>query len=240
MNNDIQSLLDYDALKVAEDITKGTHHHPADLALLLTIDNTRKKEKALKAIGDTYGFIPFEDTCEILKEEGFRLVLDEPFAFTRWEPQDDAIRIWFNPAEGSLFVHTKYDRLAGQKPAINNAAHLYFCWQPKDEKSRRARAEVRVSGFDSLNADFGHFDAREGFRHKLNTLRENGTFITPWTKNPNQEEVFRRLWLVTHQDEFLVEKEFGEDWSRRSARYDQISQERFGRLPDFVRTAIGA
>lgn len=100
-----------------------------------------------------------------------------------------------------------------------NGASVYYNWKPNDEKEGWHYVS---SGHGSAPGIWiGDHDAREKLIAKLDGLRKNGSFITPWFERPF-------LWLLHYDDP----KAPGYD-------YRAINRERIARLPDWVREFVG-
>jgi len=177
MNDRIGELLRFDPLDAAERITGNSYKEDEStsaLGMLMHMDHGQRKEDALKATGDTYFGISFEDALRVFESEGFAIVLDEPFNGTTWgdqpAPAERFVVMW-NPLGILLHVET----YGGNRI---NGGGMNYCIRFKDDGSRPAG--VTSSSKYVGDVVVGHHDVREGFRYNLGRLRDAGTFISPW------------------------------------------------------------
>ena len=100
-----------------------------------------------------------------------------------------------------------------------NTAQILYNWRPVD--GVRAWDFISSGHVTTDGVLVGYHDAREAVRRNVTRMRENGTFLTSWVERP-------WLWLLTYMDS-------------KADDYDHtaITAERFARLPERVRSAIG-
>lgn len=213
MTDKISTLLNFDPLCEAERITGESYKDDSSttaIGFLLMQINNAEKEEALKSINDTYWNCPINDFLDILTEEGFALILKEDIN----DGSGNKFRIFWN--NGILVVFDSY-----YKDSVINGGHCYF----SSEKKLYSRS-VRLSGgwYGKDDYDIFHysFDIREGFRYKLNKIKNTAPILQEWFKG--ERDPF--IWLVHYNER------------GNNVDYDAIIRERYSRFPESVRNAM--
>ncbi|KKM07855.1 hypothetical protein LCGC14_1729710 [marine sediment metagenome] len=159
-----------------------------------------------------------EEYLHILQEEGFDLVYEEEFV--RGDKSDDKLMIHFHP-DGILSVSdTYYGRL--------NSANIHYNVLVKaTERHGYTSSGHMIGDKDDNDVWSGNHDTRVDIKHKLQGLRELGTFLNPWIDDR------MLVWLSIYTD---VPSDI-----RGSHRYrevfsikDEKTCERFAKLPEHV------
>lgn len=211
--------LSYDPLAEAERITGSSYkddESTAFLGMMLAMEHSRSKSEIMRATNDTCHNNTLEETVSIIEGMGFQLMLSDSFTSVCGEKTSE--EKWFIYWKEGILVF--FDTFRGSL----NSGHAYF------NLSQAPSPENRYSlhGFSGSYArtkegdvvSVGSIDIREGFRYKLNSFGEKGTFLSEWVEQPF-------LWLLHHMDT----KEPNYD-------YDSINRERISLLPVDVQKAI--
>jgi hypothetical protein len=253
----IEQALRYDALSEAEKVTGLSYKEDEGtmgLGLALHILAGDAKRNALSAADDTWFSIPIADALRIIALEGFELLVEQPFTGTDWGSNSVQEKwfIFYHYAEGILVF---LDTFNGDH--INSGSAYYnwksdYSWQQRPEydpdtwaKTGRmldvfaptpeAYACVGRGGFFGESGQLcwaGSHDIREGFRHRINKLRANGNFVSPWKKQPF-------MWLLDYVTVHGADK-FKDDYAAKSAFYAENTAARIARLPEDVQAAIAS
>jgi hypothetical protein len=262
----IQVLLNTDPLLEAEKLTGKSYKDDDETMRLgfgLHMINSQMKQDALSKVNDTHWSITWLDFSQILADEGFERVLHIDFQKRNkgdgtWpDVSDEYYEIWFNAKEGLLvegntWTTTKDWDMPHTERAYHrkiNSANLYgniqhhdgIGWGTISMSSSPLTDENHEWLIPDTPARSFKMDCREGFRHNLNILRSEGTFLNPWIKPYS-------IFLTHYGDEQdpkwapLFEQyktaEFGKhDYWRQYA--DAVTQERWAMLPEHVRECIG-
>lgn len=216
-------LLKFDPLDAAEQITGASYkcdEGTSALGFLLALRHNEVKNAHLEAAGDTTLSNELDRYVSIITNMGFELVLDLPFDSPGWG-DDDPVRhehyYIYAHRDGLLLGFDTY----GETRV--NGGEVYYCWKPSVENYWNCTSSGSMY-YDNQGDKYwgGDHDCREAIRHKINTLRSNGSFYAQW---PKSNGIF--LWLLHHQDT----KEAGYD-------YNAINAERIAMLPEWVQTMI--
>lgn len=216
MTDNLQRLLDTDPLAEAEKIT-GKSYKEDDETMRLGFGmhalNAAAKERALRAADDT----PFTDswfnTMRVFSELGFSIVHQHKFDGNH--PGETFVVLW--RPDGVLAKAESY--------GLNrNTADIFYNWRPAEDIEPWGIASSGSFHRESYDLGdkvwVGQHDVREGLRHKLARLEENGKFLVPWVGRPF-------LWLL----DYSQPKADGYD-------YAAINETVIATLPEHVRNAI--
>ncbi len=203
----IEKALKEDPIATAERLTGRRSDYsvtnPATaLGFALSIKKCQEMEGLMILTDDTTFSTTWKNFLRIMKSEGFDVVLREPI-----KDQEEWIIAWH--PDGLLIFAESFSG------AINRA-DMFYNLQIEEEKF----FHVVSSGCLKNNVLVGSHSLREAFRHTLQKLRSNGTFLPKWTDQPH-------FWFV--------------DWSHKKLtmeQYDAITQSRLERLPDHIQQAI--
>ncbi|MCC6404831.1 MAG: hypothetical protein IT405_00370 [Candidatus Yanofskybacteria bacterium] len=201
MNNEadrdgrIGELLEYDAIAVGEDMAEFAGLGPdvgVPLGFMLFQDANARKEQALTEADDTVLLGDLERYLRIVAAEGFTEVLRVPFTVednygsSGGEVKREALFVFFHDRDGILLV---FDTYGGGKV---NSGHFYYNWVPK--RSQQLGMPTGASGgWYGERLWVGHHDCREALRFKLRRLRQRGSFVPTWQRQPF-------LWLLHYGD----------------------------------------
>lgn len=230
----IQKALNFDALKTADEIAEKLGiENPAGLGFLFHQFASEEKEKMMEITDDTCFHHSLRDYLRIVEDEGFVKILEEDFM---GHDAPEKCFVYMHPAGILLFVDSY--TWTGKENQVNSAT-LYYNWKPSNDETYYQ--SVRSGGFalclhgkienrlddalwnhpDAEHIWIGSHDAREGFRHRLSLLRDNGTFVFPWVECP---------WIS------LIH--YGESGSGDVSLNSQMSLSRFQRLPAIVQKQL--
>jgi len=208
--DEVEAALSHDPLDAVEKLT-GSYRDNPGLSIMAVMLNGQRKRAALAATDDTAMSVTTpDDFLRIAKEEGFEIVLKEPFA-GRDGVQEALWILWHR--DGILLVLESYNAYKSV-----NSAKIYFQSKVDSEgrcKIRRASSSPIRDGVTAFD-----IDVRDGLRHALANAREGGVLLASWVERP-------WLWLLTY-----VESRPGND-------YRAINAERIARLPESVRELLG-
>jgi hypothetical protein len=224
-NKELNGRLSFDPLSQAEKITgkhSGEDKETAFLGMGLMIENNQRKNEILDSMDDTKFSNSVESYLRKAKKFGFEVVLTEPFTSRRGIGENLYI-LWHDELGILLTFDTSTCEddgswaKAGKEvpPPSVNGGHYYYNIKlnPKVDWS------ILSSGSYEGDVWVGDHDCREALIYKINRLKENGEFLTKWTKRPF-------LWLLHHGD---TDGEYD---------YHKINEERISRLPQRVIDAI--
>lgn len=223
----LDEALSFDALATAEKVTGKSYkddQHTAQVGMGLFMAHNEAKQDLLVANDDTHYGIDYGEADRIITSLGFRDVLVVPF-----EDRDGEIehlRILYR--RGVLM------RFESHHKRVNNL-DIYFNLKPHNQSGNwpdhfsggvvAVKDGKKVDRFDDVtwkNRDFkvycGSIDVRDGLRHALRKLEQDGEFVTPWVEVP-------WLWLNTYTEK-------GDD-------HDRLRTERLAQLPAEVRHELG-
>lgn len=232
---EIIRLLHNDPLANAEKLTGKSYKDDdstSNIGFMMSIHDNMVKDKALKSIGDTVFSMDWLAYCEMIETFGFGLMINDS------SPDGgESLRVYYHEQDGILLCA---DSFQGNR----NAASAYYNWRPnlkpKEEWKDPDVAElvnfhsVTSSGSfyypgkeDMIQSDppleeivwTGNHDAREALSFNMRRLRELGTFVPIWKKQPY-------LWLVGHWEK--------EDKDNRN----EIVENRIKKLPEWVQKNI--
>jgi hypothetical protein len=214
VSDDLQKLLDFDPLDVAEQLT-GTLSADKDspamaLGLALMRRHSAMKEGALASHDDTMLDNRLDRYQRIVTDLGFEQVMADSFV-----GHGNETYFIYAHRDGILLT---FDTFTGNK--VNGGKFLYN-WAPSLSWKELRGLHLTSSGHMNGDIWIGDHDCREAIRHKIGQLRKHGSFISPWKERP-------WLWLLHYADS----KVDGYD-------HDAITQARVARLPDWVREFIG-
>lgn len=240
--SELEEILKFDPLDAAEKLT-GKSYKEDDgtgaLGFVLNMAHSGIKSKVLQEMGDSTLSNNLDRYLEIVKGIGFEIALELPFmAKSSYDrvPRSEKFFMMIHREKGILL---KFDTFCTDSV---NGGDFYYCWKPKPDIDRGIRSNVLSSGglesesdpdwrrnpkYDKSGAPddaycSGSHDCREAIVHKIKQLTDNGTFLSPWPKDPT-----RFLWFLHHQDT----KEDGYD-------YKEINEERIKMLPQWARDVI--
>lgn len=210
MNTELEQALQYDPLAHAERITGVSYkdeQSTALLGMLLMHQQGAKKNELLKANNDTSYSNSLQENLAVLKDMGFQMLICEPI-----ENTGDMWRVFWKP--GVLIFCDSY---SGDKTL--NSGNAYFNYYGNPPSSLRCSYSWcgEINGTPVLSCGL---DIREGFRHQMEAISENGQLLETWIERPF-------LWLLHYQDTKID-----------GFIYGTINEERISMLPAEVIAAI--
>lgn len=173
--------LNFDAFAEAEKVTDNVEDRNK-LALILQMKHSKQlHQRILQACDSTFSMTT-EPYINVLKEEGFQQVHEEPFSDT-----EKYYIFWHQ--DGLLLT---MDTCNGQR----NSATVYF-------NSQTDQYLPQCSGKPENGIFVGDFDARTAIRFRLNQLRSLGKFLNPWTSTPYMKLAHWSDWGHTNLDDHI-------------------------------------
>jgi len=146
------------------------------LAVLLAQHNSRLRQAKFAEFGDTFYPMPVMDLLNITKNEGFSIVTSV-FDYSHVYDLNDVILILFNPALAALLCVTTCNMLT-------NDVTLYFNWKPNRELTTLESFRIVGPGYTKDGVFISYLRVLDGFRYRLNLLKVNGDFVSPWVDIP--------------------------------------------------------
>lgn len=217
--NLLKKSLRFDALDAAETLTGervDAGGAALGLGLMLLQKNSALKKALLTDRDDTIDGDLVERFTRIIEANGFEKVFELPFTCSTGD-RDEAFFIYAH-RDGLLLKFDTYDG------ARINSGNVYYNWEPDPET--KDRFEFTSSGSFVIHEPdrkvwAGDHDAREALIFKIDQLRANGKFVTPWVEAPF-------LWLLHHEDS-------------KQPDYDHhaINAARLAAAPQWVRDFVG-
>jgi hypothetical protein len=166
-NDNLDELPGFDPLQEAEIMTGRSYKHDeatSSIGLLLAVDNNQKKKELLKTNKDSYYGMEFAEFVVLMDSMGFKSVASgfipnsEDEWFIDWK---DGILVVYDSFRGSL-----------------NGAKAFFNYLPASDNSYGGGfSGTAVEGPNGKYVWCGNFDAREGFKHRLDNYRGAGIFM---------------------------------------------------------------
>lgn len=232
-NEELKKLMRFDSLSEAERIKGKSYKEDGSvgwLGMALMMENSEKKNAMLDAMGDTKLSNAVDDYLAVATSFGFEVILVEPF--TSKSGIGENLYILWNDELGILLkfdTHTWGDDGSWEKagktvppPGVNGGDFYYnINLKPASERDSGclSSGSYHKIGDDYTNIYIGSHDCREGLKHKINTLKENGEFIPKWVERGH-------LWLLHYGD---TEGKFDSE---------KINEERISKFPEHVIDAI--
>lgn len=239
----VESVLDalrFDALSEAERVTGKSYKTDKATEAIgfgLHLRKVQETHALLESIGDTSFRRTAAWTLARMMQDGFDIVLTEPFVGYPGESNyDERLYVLFCKRRGVLVKLETYGRGSEHNPEGScNHIDFLFNWRPAHADARlesysghgfvdpeplfaAERSEYNPEG--KVYGIVGYIDGREGMFTRLQWMEQNGRFLTPWIEQP-------WMWFLTYQDT----KTAGCD-------HNAITAARVAKLPEEVRRAI--
>lgn len=195
--NEIENLVKMDPIAVAEKITGQPYEDDNTtmaLGMMLQMEQGAAIKEEMSLRDDSFYGSKFADALRVLDEMGFAIIHQHEYVYSSFDTDavpDRFIVLW---RDGVLAVLTSY-----QATTINTF-NIYYNWRFNEQDGSSLFSFVASGG---LNQDayaqgekiwVGHHDVRTGFRHTMNRLEMNGSFLSTWVERPF-------LWLVDTKQE---------------------------------------
>lgn len=207
------------------------------------IVSNRKKE-LLSINKDTHSRIIIPEFEELLQLENFEKIYEKEYSKYEtctydkdengnWQSlsyeRKSTLFVWWNYEFNILVYGTSYPSLKVEndqlivKPSIINSASMKYTLQYKEKRVDNVLSSC--SSGEKPNTIVGNHDIREGFRSKLNALKEHYEFIE-WQGEQN-------LWLLHYS-------QYGKDDNGQEIEYssDIINQQVFEQFPEKVKNVM--
>jgi hypothetical protein len=222
----LKELLRVDPLAEAEKITGQSYKDDETtsmLGLILHMDHTQNKQKALQANDDTHFQTKLSDYLRIAKDIGFETVYQKDFYSTSSNNTEAHLIMWH-----PLGILLNFDTFWGKEKV--NGGNFDYNVKPKNQDRLDWTVISSGSGFQSDKGLIwvGDHDCREALRYHISTLKEWGDFICPWVKQGY-------LHLTNHMDYHDIEDL---KWPEKSKAIDGLKKKRMLLLPEYVQKAI--
>ena len=221
-NEEIAEFLNIDPIDAAEKRSGKSYKEDEETlqeGLFNSFFLNKMKNSVLDSIGDTRLTMKVDDYMVIASAIGFEIVYVEDFV-DKWGLKEKIYILWNK--KGILLYFDTYEG------KVNGGTYC-FNWVPKDGSTDSEKWDVldfcRISGGfikekDSNHVLVGSIDCREALKTRISILEERGKFLDKWVKEP--------FYRFMHH----------EDWNSRSAQNEEVTKERFDKLPDYVRNSI--
>lgn len=226
----ISNIQEIDPIGVAEEIT-GNHYKECEgtsaLGCLAIMAHGEVKNSLAKEAGDTSMRTKMPDWYRILEAEGFRKVFEADIEPRDGDDAGDKFQMYWSD-EGILVMFDTY--WGGESM---NGGRMYYNWQPNEGVG--PYDYTSSGGYPGYNdgdekTHCGYRDIREFFRHNLNAMRENGSFLPVWKYS-------QQLWAISYGDQRKLDKENGR-YNFFGGSYERVILDKLHALPEDVKTAI--
>lgn len=216
----VADLLAFDPLAEAEKIT-GESYKDSDgtavLGMLMMASHVQEKEAALTVRDDTTFSNALDRYLRIAADEGFRVVLVDPFDSEYGH--EAYYMLWHD--DGILL---EFDTFCGDH--VNSGKFLYNFRMPTAPDARSAAwralsSHGPIAGHDDVRT--GDHDCREALRFNLARLRAHVELVSPWLAMP-----FGARYPLNYME-----------WKADDETRAKAAGDRLSRLPEDVRKAMG-
>jgi len=246
MTDEFDALLNLDPLLEAEKVTGKSYKEDgatSALGFLFLQAKARQVRDELALRDDTHRGCAYADAYRIIEEEGFthlhRATKDVGYAIGGHEYRDVFWR------DGVLAVLESYASVYRSDPPERgfSSITLYTNWIPTEHAgyskfTSSGQWTRHTPGFEGeLPEDpwvwTGYWQIiDDGFRNVYGKLRDNGTFVKPWVKNP----IHHLAETIT--EEKRIDKEGMDAFDARMKRYAQETRDFISTLPPEVSECI--
>lgn len=193
-NIPLDNLLEFDPFSEAEKTTKKDYHDDYETSILgfmLLIKNSEAKRAVLRSIGDTYYGMKFSEFCVIVEQSlfVFEKVFDATYTIKKNQNQNEREVIYADFSRGILIYANSFAEGL-------NRAKAYMQFEFEQEHANEACSFIQSGHIDKSNVIVTHWDAREGFLYKLQSLDifPYKRWLSPW-KTPTLP------WLLNSDEE---------------------------------------
>jgi hypothetical protein len=213
VENFIDELMQFDPIAEAEQIIGHRYgDEVTGLGLLLHMSKSGLLNEFMSQTQDTKFSENFNRYHEIATSIGFEVIYEEQFVGNPGEelPRNETFRTYWHPDGLLLTVESYYDNV--------NTAKVYY-----NVRFNEDGQWVTSSGgcaYTDHGVWVGDHDVREGLKHKINSIRKNGVFLTNWIERPF-------LWLLNYREP----KEEGYD-------HKAINAAKIAQFPEEIQKAI--
>lgn len=220
-HDEIADLLAFDPLDAAEKMTGESYKENdgvAALGMLMAMSHGEAKAAALIDRDDTTFSNALGRYLRIAADEGFRVVLVDPFDT---EHGHESYYMLWHDDDGILL---EFDTFRGDN--VNSGKFLYNFRMPADPDARSAAwralsSHGPIAGHDDVRT--GDHDCREALRFNLARLRASVEFVSPWLAIP-----FGARYPLNYME-----------WKADDETRAKVAADRLSRLPEDVRKAMG-
>jgi hypothetical protein len=247
----IDEMLKFDPLSAAEELTGEsykTDEFTEILGLSLHLSHNQAKQEAPLSLGDTTFSNKLDRYLFIVQDLGFELAKKWDFIGPGFRSEDEdrhEQEFLFIQRELGIVLH--FDTYGGDSV---NSAGFNYCWRPnpgveywgitssggmESEAGPGWQRDPRYRDVNPTDLYYsGHHDAREALRHKINMLKEHGTFLPKWPAASHGRRM-SMFTLTNYADHTKVPKfrpGYDEFWEGTFlAKYNS--------LPDWAKEVIG-
>lgn len=180
--NSIDEVLDFDAIDYAEKMTG--EDHGGNTSILFHLAACQRRKEVLEGFNDTTLSMKAEDYIARIEEINFKKILEAPFHCSHHGREQDEMLFLFWHQDGLLLRMDTYGE-------DRNSAEVYFNYKPNDRLKAWEGLSHVSGGFDESYIMSGWVDAREGIKHRLQTISAHGKFLNPWKRQMH-------LWLLNY------------------------------------------
>ena len=203
-NADFDQPLDFDPLAAAERLTGSSYKESPGTASLGINGSGTSSKVCLRPTTTT-----FEGYLSMLDSLGFKELLSGAIAGT----EDRWVIYW---RDGVLIFSDSY-----RSGKNLNAGNAYFNYRPNSSESSYFQEFSGCQVLDNTGEVWvGSIDVRQGLRHRLTTMEQNGQLLSVWVEQPF-------LWLLHYQDT-----------KTPGYSYQDINNSRVSQLPVGIQKAI--
>ena len=220
IDEEIAKILNIDPIALAEEKSGKSYKEDEETlnnGVLNAFAINIQKNYILDLAGDTKLSMKASDYLVIAENIDFEIVGVEDF-IDKWGLQEKFYILWNK--KGILLYFDTYEGRV-------NSGDYCFNWVPKEEYGGKEDvfSLCHISGGfrkekDNCRVLIGTIDCREALRTRISILENRGRFLDKWVEEP-----FYRLMHY-------------EDWNSKKDQSEEITEERFNKLPDYVKIAM--
>lgn len=220
----IDNLLTMDPLAEAEKVTGESYKDNEEtqaLGMLLHMEKAAAVREEMGLRDDTFYSSEFGHALRVLMDLGFQIIHQHDF-FPRSRSNkgsriEQFVVMW---RDGVLITATSY------MGTTVNSLNAYYNWEPHEGVNPftfTASGHLHGDSYDAgRKVWIGHQDFRQGLRHYLARLEDNGRFLSTWVERPS-------LWLLDYDQE-----------QDNDADYKTINEQVIATFPAEVIKAMGS
>lgn len=199
-DEDLDQLLDFDAIQSAREIVGAKNDEADALGMLLHMGHSENKKIALQECSDTYWSCPIEIGIECAEKMGFELlnaVLMPEHENKHCQGFKRTFYVYYSPKRNAILLMNDF-KLGELPPALNRADLFYEATELFHGCYKNTpRGSSRPAGKYEPNKKFswaGQADLREGFKHKIRKLDGLVDYHKPWVNDIQSQ------WMTFPQD----------------------------------------
>lgn len=222
MSGEFDELLRFDPLDAAEKMTGQSYkddEFTLGVGMAMSMAHTETVRDELFLRNDTHLSGKFDYSVKIIEDLGFTEVYRTEFV-GRYSGAEQYRIYW---RDGALLTIESFTWSDDEEPSANSIK-VYYNWRHTSSEDRWHFTASGCFHRESYDAGdhvwIGDHDGRQGLRHILAQLEQNGELLSEWIERPF-------LWFLTYADSDVKDYD-----------YKKITEDRIAALPEHVRAAI--